>query len=80
MPFWGWVLLIAGLSLLLVASVFAIVRTTHRLPAREPLHGDPADLASPVPLEVADADSPTARELEEARTDGRARAGVSPES
>ena len=76
MPFWGWVLLIAGLSALLFASVAAIVRGTHKLPAHEPLHGDPADLASPVPLHVAERDSMTARELEEERADDRAEAGV----
>ncbi len=78
MPFWGWVLLIAGLSALAVGSILAIVRTTHRLPAREPLHGDPQDLAAPVPLDVAEADSMTSRELEEERP-ARSDAGIATE-
>jgi hypothetical protein len=64
MPVWGWILLIAFLSALAVAAVMAIVRATHRLPAEEPLHGDPANLAAPLPLDVAAADSMTERELE----------------
>jgi hypothetical protein len=76
MPFWGWVLLIAGLSGLLVASVYSIVRFTHRLPRRTTLHTDPADIVDPVPLRTAQADSMTARELEEERANDRAGAAV----
>ena len=75
MPVWGWILLIAGLSALAVAAVFAIVHATHRrLPESEPLQGDPRDIASPLPLHVTDADAMTAREVEEeqARRDGAA--------
>jgi hypothetical protein len=69
MPIWGWVLLIACLSALAIASVYAIVHTTHRrLPESEPLHGDHRDIAAPVPLHVAEADGMTERELEEERT------------
>ena len=64
MPVWGWVLLIAGLSALAVAAVLLIVRATHSMRAHEPLHGDPTDVASPVPLHVSEADGMTARELE----------------
>ena len=67
MPFWGWVLFIACLSGLLVASVLMIVRATRRLRSREPLHGDPANFAATVPVHVSEADSLTARELEEER-------------
>ena len=77
MPLWGWVLLIAGLSALAVAAIFAIVRTTHRLPKQEPLHGDHRDLAAPVPLDIADAHSMTARELEEERSRNGAQRTVS---
>jgi hypothetical protein len=77
MPYWGWVLLIAGLSALAVASIFAIVRTTHRLPKREPTHGDHRDIAAPVPMDVAAADSLTARELEEERSHNGAQRTVS---
>jgi hypothetical protein len=73
MPFWGWVLLIACLSLLLFAAVGVIIHGTHRrLPDDEPLQGDPTNFAAPVPLHVAEADSMTARELEAER--GRAEA------
>jgi hypothetical protein len=67
MPVWGWVLLIAGLSVLLVAAVLGIVRATHRMRSHEPLHGDPTNVAAPVPVHVAEADSMTARELEAER-------------
>jgi len=80
MPFWGWVLLIAGLSALAVAAIFAIVHTTHRrLPESESLHGDPHDIASPLPLHVAEAASMTARELEEAHARSDDGATVSPD-
>ena len=68
MPIWGWILLIAGLSALAVGAVFAIVRTTHRLPAREPLQGDPENIAAPLPLDVAAADSMTVRERDAEQT------------
>jgi hypothetical protein len=65
MPYWGWILLIAGLSALAVVALFSIVRTTHRMRAREPLHGDARDFAAPLPLDVAaGADGMTERELE----------------
>jgi hypothetical protein len=67
MPIWGWVLLIACLSGLAVASVFMIVRATHRMRAEEPLHGNPTDIAATVPIHVAEADSMTSRELESER-------------
>jgi hypothetical protein len=61
-------LLIACLSALAIASVYAIVHATHRrLPESEPLHGDHRDFARSVPLHVAEADSMTAREVEEER-------------
>jgi hypothetical protein len=73
MPVWGWVLLIACLGALAVGAVMAIVRATHRLPAEEPLHGDPANFAAPVPHHVTAADELTAREVgdEQTREDSR---------
>jgi hypothetical protein len=63
MPFWGWVLLIACLSVLLFAAVYAIVHHTHRrMPARQVTEGDALDLSAPLPSDVAEA--MTARELE----------------
>jgi hypothetical protein len=67
MPIWGWVLLIASLSALAVASVFVIVRATHRMRSEEPLQGDPTNIAASVPIHVAEADSMTSRELEAER-------------
>ena len=67
MPLWGWVLLIACLCVLLFVAVGAIIRGTHRLPEDEPLHGDPTNVAAPVPMHIAEADSMTARELEAER-------------
>jgi hypothetical protein len=67
MPLWGWVLLIACLCVLLFVGVAAVVRGAHRLPEDEPLHGDPTNIAAPVPVHVAEADSMTARELEAER-------------
>jgi hypothetical protein len=67
MPIWGWILLIAGLSALLVAAVAAIVHHTHRrLPANEAAQGDPGELTAPLPTHVVNAeeDMMTARELE----------------
>jgi hypothetical protein len=75
MPVWGWVLLIACLSALAVAAVMAIVRATHRLPAEEPLHGDPANFAAPVPHHVATADELTARELDAEQSHEETRVG-----
>jgi hypothetical protein len=63
MPFWGWVLLIAGLSAFAVASIFAIVHHTHRrLPARQVAEGDPMDLSAPLPKHIHE-DVLTEREL-----------------
>ena len=70
MPFWGWILLIAFLGALALGAVMAIVRATHRLPAEEPLHGDPSNIADPLPLDVAD--SMTERELSDERSSERA--------
>jgi hypothetical protein len=70
MPVWGWVLLIACLCALLVAAVLVIVRSTHRMRSREPLHGDPTNIAATVPVHVSEAESMTPRELEDER--GRA--------
>jgi hypothetical protein len=69
MPFWGWVLLIAGLSAFAVASVLAIVHHTHRrMPAREVAEGDPMDLSAPLPMSVHEEhDAMTGRELEAER-------------
>lgn len=79
MPLWGWVLLIACLSVLLVAAVGAIIRGTHRLPDAEPLHGDATNIAAPVPLDIAEADSMTARELEAERESSRLRGTRTPD-
>jgi hypothetical protein len=65
MPVWGWIVLIAGLSGLLVAALAAVVRGAHKLPSHAPLRGDPEDIAAPLPIEVAEADGPLAREPEE---------------
>jgi hypothetical protein len=66
MPFWGWVLLIAGLGGLVVASIFAIVHHTHRrMPAREVAEGGPTDLSAPLPTYVRnEQESMTDRELQ----------------
>jgi hypothetical protein len=64
MPVWAWVLLIASLSALAVAAVMAIVHATHRLPDEEPLYGDPANFAAPLPYDVASAEELKARELD----------------
>lgn len=80
MPYWGWILLIAGLGALAVGAIYAIVHTTHRrLPESEPLHGDHTDIAAPVPMHVAEADGMTARELEDERSRDGSRATVSPD-
>jgi hypothetical protein len=68
MPVWGRILLSAFLSALTVGAVLAIVRATHRLPAREPLHGNSANIAAPLPLDTAAADELTARELDAEQT------------
>jgi hypothetical protein len=63
MPLWAWVLLIACLSVLLFAAVYAIVHHTHRrMPARQATEGSPGDLSAPLPSDVAEA--MTAQELE----------------
>jgi hypothetical protein len=67
MPVWGWVLLIACLSGLLVAAVFMIIRATHRMRSDEPLHGDPTNIAASVPMHIAEADYMTSSELEAER-------------
>lgn len=61
MSIWGWVGLWACSSVLLFAAVWTIRRRTHALPKAEPLHGDPENIAAPLPLEVAE--EMTAREL-----------------
>lgn len=53
MPFWAWVLLIAGLSGFAVASIFVIVHHTHRrMPARQAVEGDATDISAPLPMHV----------------------------
>jgi hypothetical protein len=64
MPVWGWVLLIAVLCALAFVALGSIVRTTHKLPESEPLHGDPTNFAAPLPHDVATRDELTERELE----------------
>lgn len=64
MPLWGWVLLIACLSVALFAAVYAIVHHTHRrMPARQAGEGSHGDISAPLPADTADA--MTARELEQ---------------
>ena len=67
MPLWVAILLIAGLSALAVASVYAIVHHTHRrLPRRQAAHGDARDISTPLPKHVVRAaDSATTRENRE---------------
>jgi hypothetical protein len=67
MPVWGWVLLIAVLSALIVGAVAAIVHWTHRLRHDEPLHGDVENIAAPLPLEAFGRDELTERELDAER-------------
>jgi hypothetical protein len=69
MPFWGWILLIAGLSGLAVASIFVIVHHTHRrMPARQVAEGGSTDISAPLPMHVhREQDTMTARELEAER-------------
>jgi hypothetical protein len=76
MPFWGWVVLIAGLSAFAVASIFAIVHHTHRrLPARQVAEGDPMDLSAPLPKHIHEEfDVMTERQLEAEREPERPRA------
>ena len=64
MPVWGWVLLVVGLGVALITAVGAIIRGTHHLPEHEPLHGDPTNIAAPVPMHIAEADAATSRELQ----------------
>lgn len=66
MPFWGWVLVIAGLSGLAVASIFVIVHHTHRrMPARQAAEGGPRDLSAPLPRHIGTEQEPmTERELQ----------------
>jgi hypothetical protein len=65
MPLWGWVLLIAGLSGLAVAMIFAIVHHTHRrMPARQVAEGSATDISAPLPMHVhREQDALTEREL-----------------
>jgi hypothetical protein len=65
MPVWGWVLLVACLSVFLFLALFAVTHRAHKLPEVEPLHGDPENIAAPLPLDVTDA--LTERELEAER-------------
>lgn len=50
-----WAALAAGLSVLLIVSLALVVRATHRLHARKPLHTSADDLVDPLPLETAQA-------------------------
>lgn len=77
MPYWGWIALLAGLSVLLYAAIYSVVGFTHTRRHRRGIHTDPANLADPLPLDTAD--SMTARELEEERANDRTRARVTPE-
>jgi hypothetical protein len=67
MPVWGWVLLIACLSVLIIGAVGLVVRSTHRLRHEEPLHGDVENIAAPLPLETLGHDELTERELDAER-------------
>jgi hypothetical protein len=69
MPFWGWMLLIAGLSGLAVASIFVIVHHTHRrMPARQVAEGEPMDISAPLPMQAhRDQELMTERELQAER-------------
>lgn len=69
MPFWGWVLLMAGLGALAVASIFVIVHHTHRrMPERQVAEGEPTDLSAPLPRSVSkEQDAMTERELQAER-------------
>jgi hypothetical protein len=67
-PLWGWILLIAGLSGLAVASIFVIVHHTHRrMPAREVAQGKPMDISAPLPMQVREEQTMTERELQAER-------------
>lgn len=82
MPFWGWVLLIAGLSGLVVASVFVIVHHTHRrMPERQVAEGGAQDLSAPLPMYVreeqdllTEREQEAERELDEERESEQPRA------
>jgi hypothetical protein len=69
MPFWGWVLFIAGLCGLAVASIFLILHHTHRrMPARQVDEGSSTDISAPLPGHISrEQDSMTERELEAER-------------
>lgn len=67
MPVWGWILLIAVLSAVVVGSVAAIVHSAHRLRKDKPLHGDVENVAAPLPLEVLGRDELTEREVDAER-------------
>jgi hypothetical protein len=69
MPVWGWILVIVFLSALAVGLFLAVIRLTHRLPAEEPLHGNPTNFAAPLPLDVADAMTQRELEAEEAEAE-----------
>lgn len=72
MPYWGWILLIVGLSIFAFAIFFFSVHVMHRqVPARQVAQGDPGDISAPLSLEVAkeqdlidSGDEMTERELE----------------
>lgn len=76
MPSWGWILLIAGLSLIAYAILYVALHLPHRtMPGRQVPQGDPErDISVPIPMDVARADdlmesghAMTAREIEEER-------------
>jgi hypothetical protein len=75
MPYWGWILLVVGLSIFAIAILYATLHHAHRtMPARQVPQGDPeTDISAPLPIDVAKADDSmesgamTARELEEER-------------
>ena len=61
-----WLGLLVGLSVIAIVALALIVRTTHRLPSRQPLHQDPNDLSAPLSAELAEQDA--ARNRDRRRT------------
>lgn len=76
MPYWGWILIIVGLSIVAVAIFYVSLHLPHRtIPAKQVPQGDPdREISAPLPLDVVRADDAmesgdamTAREIEEER-------------
>jgi uncharacterized membrane protein YbjE (DUF340 family) len=80
MPFWGSVVLVAGLSALVVAAVFVIVHHTHRrMPERQVAEGGATDLSAPLPMYVRnEQELMTERELQAERERDEARESEQP--